>query len=120
MLGLIEEGCIPNPAAEGGYNSRLSAIKDLPKGKTLWMFDTTDMAKAKAALGDTACIMGNVPSSMLNLGTAKEVKEYSKKLIDVAGKGGGFILSNGAFFDQAKAENVKAVVEAAKEYGAYK
>jgi hypothetical protein len=120
MLGLIEEGCVPNPAAEGGYNSRLSVIKDLPKGKTLWMFDATDMAKAKAAMGDTACIMGNVPSSMLNLGTPEEVKEYSKKLIDVAGKGGGFILSNGAFFDQAKPENVKAVVEAAKEYGAYK
>jgi uroporphyrinogen-III decarboxylase len=120
MLGLIEEGCVPNPAAEGGYNSRLSVIKDLPKGKTLWMFDATDMAKAKAAMGDTACIMGNVPSSMLNLGTPKEVKEYSKKLIDVAGKGGGFILSNGAFFDQAKPENLKAVVEAAKEHGAYK
>ena len=120
MLGLIEEGCVPNPAAEGGYNSRLSVIKDLPKGKTLWMFDTTDMAKAKAAMGDTACIMGNVPSTMLNLGTPKEVKEYSKKLIDVAGKGGGFILSNGAFFDQAKPENIKAVVEAAKEHGAYK
>jgi len=120
MLGLIEEGCVPNPAAEGGYNSRLSVIKDLPKGKTLWLFDATDMAKAKAAMGDTACIMGNVPSSMLNLGTPKEVKDYAKKLIDVAGKGGGFILSNGAFFDQAKAENVKAVVEAAQEYGAYK
>ncbi|MCX6070225.1 MAG: uroporphyrinogen decarboxylase [Chloroflexi bacterium] len=120
MLGLIEEGCIPNPAAEGGYNSRLSVIKDLPKGKTLWMFDTTDMAKAKAAMGDTACIMGNVPSTLLNLGTPKEVKEYSKKLIDVAGKGGGFILSNGAFFDQAKPDNIKAVVQAAKEHGAYK
>jgi uroporphyrinogen-III decarboxylase len=120
MLGLIEQGIVPNPAAEGGYNSRLSVIKDLPKGKTLWMFDATDMAKAKAAMGDAACIMGNVPSTLLSLGTPKEVKDYSKKLIDVAGKGGGFILSNGAFFDQAKPENLKAVVEAAKEHGAYK
>jgi hypothetical protein len=119
ILGLIEEGCVPNPAAEGGYNSRLSVIKDLPEGKTLWMFDTTDMAKAKAAIGGTACMMGNVSSTMLNLGTSKEVKDYAKKLINVAGKGGGFILSNGAFFDHAKPENLKAVVEAAKEYGAY-
>jgi uroporphyrinogen-III decarboxylase len=48
------------------------------------------------------------------------VKEYAKHLIDTAGKGGGFIMSNGAFFDHAKPENVRAMVEAAKEYGAYK
>jgi uroporphyrinogen-III decarboxylase len=111
---------VPNPAAEGGYNSRLSVIKDLPKGNTIWMFDATDMAKAKATVGDTLCMMGNVPSTLLNLGSPKEVKEYSKKLIEVAGKNGGFVLSNGAFFDQAKPENLKAVVEAAQEFGAYK
>jgi uroporphyrinogen-III decarboxylase len=84
------------------------------------MFDHTDMAKAKAALGDTVCIMGNMPSTLLNLGKPEEVKEYAKKLIDVAGKGGGFVLSNGAFFDHAKPENLKATVEAAKEHGVYK
>jgi hypothetical protein len=119
MLGLIEQGIVPNPAAEGGYGSRLSVIKDLPKGKTLWMFDATDMAKAKAAMGNTACIMGNVPSTMLSLSSPQEVKAYCKNLIEVAGKGGGYVLSNGAFFDQAKPENLKAVVEAAKEHGAY-
>jgi hypothetical protein len=119
ILGLIEAGCVPNPAAEGGYNSRLSVIRDLPRGKTIWMFDATDMARAKAAMGDTACIMGNVPSTLLSLGSPKEVKEYCKKLIDVAGKDGGFVLSNGAFFDQAKPENLKAVVEAAREFGVY-
>jgi uroporphyrinogen-III decarboxylase len=120
MLGLIEEGCVPNPAAEGGYNSRLSVIKDLPKGKTLWMFDATEMARAKAAMGDTACVMGNVPSALLKLGTPAEVKDYCRKLIEVAGKGGGFVLSNGAFFDQAKPENLTAIVEAAREFGVYK
>jgi len=34
MMGLIAEGVVPNPAAEGGYNSRLEAVCDLPKGKT--------------------------------------------------------------------------------------
>jgi len=29
-------------------------------------------------------------------------------------------VSNGAFFDQAKAENVHAMVDAAREYGVYK
>jgi hypothetical protein len=120
MLGLIEGGCIPFPAAEGGYNTRLEVIGDLPKGKTVWMFDQMDMAKAKEMVGDTLCLLGNVPSAMLELGTPQDVKDYAKKLIDTAGKGGGFIMGNGAFFDNAKPENVTAMVDFTKEYGVYK
>ena len=120
IVGLIDAGCVPLPAAEGGYSSRLEIVKDLPKGKTLWMIDQTDMAKAKETLGETACLLGNVPSAMLSVGTPQEVKDYVKKLIDAAGKGGGLIVSNGAFFDHAKPENVKAMVETTKEYGVYK
>jgi uroporphyrinogen-III decarboxylase len=119
ILGLIEGGCIPFPAAEGGYNTRLEVTRDIPKGKTLWMFDQTDMAKAKEIVGDTLCLLGNVPSAMLNLGTPQDVKDYCKKLIDTAGKDGGFIMANGAFFDHARPENVKAMVEFTKEYGVY-
>jgi hypothetical protein len=120
ILGLIEGGCIPFLAAEGGYNKRLEDIRDLPKGKTLWMFDQTDMAKAKEIVGDTLCLFGNVPSAMLKIGTPEDMKEYCKKLIDTAGKGGGFIMGNGAFFDHAKPENIKAMVDFTKEYGVYK
>jgi uroporphyrinogen-III decarboxylase len=118
-MGLIDEGCVPFPAAEGGYNSRLEVIRDLPKGTTFWMFDQTDMAKAKEIFGDTACLLGNIPSAMLHLGTPQDVKDYARQLIATAGKGGGFILSNGAFFDHAKPENVKAMVDVTKEYGVY-
>jgi hypothetical protein len=120
MVGLIEGGCIPFAAAEGGYNTRLKVIGDLPKGKTLWMFDQTDIIKAKQIVGNTLCILGNVSSAMLSLATSQEVKDYCKKLIDTVGKGGGFIMSNGAFFDEAKPENVKAMVDFTKEYGVYK
>ena len=120
IVGLIEGGCIPFLAAEGGYNTRLEVIRDLPKGKTLWMFDQIDMAKAKEIVGDTLCLFGNVPASILNLSTPEDVKAYCKNLIDVAGKGGGYILSNGSFFDYAKPENLKAMVDFTKEYGVYK
>jgi uroporphyrinogen-III decarboxylase len=119
ILGLIEGGCVPFPAAEGGYNSRLEIIKDLPKGKTLWMFDEVDMLKVKEMLGDTLCILGNVSSTLLNVGTPQDVKDYCKKLIDNVGKGGGYIMCNGVFLDEAKAENVKAMVDFSKEYGVY-
>jgi uroporphyrinogen-III decarboxylase len=120
IVGLVEGGCIPFLAAEGGYNTRLEDIKDIPKGKTLWMFDQTDMAKAKEIVGDTLCLFGNVPSSLLKIGTPDEVKEYCRKLIDTAGRGGGFVMGNGAFFDHAKPVNLQAMVEFSKEYGVYK
>jgi len=120
MMGLIDEGIVPFPAAEGGYNTRIDVVKELPKGKTLWMIDQTDMAAAKKTLGSVACLAGNVPSSMLIMGTPQQVKDYVKNLIDSCAAGGGYIVSNGAFFDQAKPENVHAMVDFAKEYGVYK
>lgn len=119
LIGLIEEGIVPFLFAEGGYNSRLEVIRDLPKGTTVWYFDHTDMARAKEVLGDVACIMGNVPIALMQTGTPEQVNEYCKKLIEVAGKGGGFILANGAVMDQAKPENIRAMVRCAKEYGVY-
>ena len=120
IVGLTDAGCVPLPAAEGGYSSRLKIVKDLPRGKTVWMIDQTDMAKAKETLGQNACLLGNVPSVMLSVGTPQEVRDYAKKLIDTAGKDGGFIMGNGSFFDHAKPENVKAMVDFTKEYGVYK
>jgi uroporphyrinogen-III decarboxylase len=120
IMGLIEEGCVPFPAAEGGYNSRLEVIRDIPKGKTVWMFDKTDMARAKEILGDTACILGNMPLAVLSLGTPGEVRDCARKLIDTVAKGGGYIMANGAFFDEVKPENLKAMVDFTKEYGIYR
>jgi hypothetical protein len=120
ILGLIEEGIVPLPALEGYWNTRLEVIQDVPKGKSVWMVDQSDMVKVKNTLGKNACLLGNVPSSMLNLGTPQDVRDYVKKLIETVGKDGGLIICNGAFFDEAKPENVKAIVEATKKYGAYK
>ncbi|MCK4274252.1 MAG: hypothetical protein KAW90_05120 [Dehalococcoidales bacterium] len=120
IMGLIDEGCVPLLFAEGRYNNRLAIIKDLPRGAVLWHFDQTDMTRAKEILGDTACIAGNVPSSLLRTGTPQAVKEYCRQLIEVCGKGGGFILTGGASIDKGNPNNLCAIIEAAKEYGVYK
>ena len=44
----------------------------------------------------------------------------ARKLIDTCGQGGGYIMANGAFFDEVKWENLKAIVDFTKEYGVYK
>jgi hypothetical protein len=119
ILGLIEEGCIPLLFAEGHYNTRLEAIMDLPKGKTVWLFDQTDMARAKQTIGKVACIQGNVPLSLMYAGTPEETAAYCRTLIDSAGEGGGFILDAGAVPDSGKSENLRAIINTAVEYGRY-
>lgn len=120
IIGLVDEGVVPFIWAEGGYNSRLEVIRDLPKGKTVWLFDQTDMAKAKEILGGTACIAGNMPMDLLTVGTPQDATDYTKKLLDTCAKGGGYILANGAFFDKVRWENLKAIVDTVKEYGLYR
>jgi uroporphyrinogen-III decarboxylase len=119
ILGLIEEGIVPLLFAEGSYDNRLEIIKDLPRGKVVWHFDRTDMFRAKKILGDNACIAGNVPASLLVTGTPWEVKEYCRKLIEVCGEGGGFILTGGASIDKGNPDNLRAMTEAVMEYGIY-
>jgi uroporphyrinogen-III decarboxylase len=119
ILGLIEEGLVPLLFAEGRYDNRLEIIKDLPRGKVVWHFDRTDMFQAKKILGDNACIAGNVPASLLVTGTPREVKEYCRKLIEVCGEGGGFILTGGASIDKGNPDNLRAMTEAVMEYGVY-
>ena len=120
LMGLIDEGCVPLLFVEGSYNTRLEIIKDVPKGKTYWTFDATDMAKAKKILGGVACIGGNVPTDLLSVGTPQQIKDYVKKLIDTCAPGGGYIVANGVAADEVKPENLKAMVDFTKEYGVYK
>ncbi|MEJ2247534.1 MAG: uroporphyrinogen decarboxylase family protein, partial [Acidobacteriota bacterium] len=65
IIGLVDEGMVPQLFAEGGYKPRLDVISDIPKGKAVGWFDLTDMALAKKTVGKVACIAGNVPLSLL-------------------------------------------------------
>ena len=121
LMGLIDEGVVPFMFVEGGYNQRLDIIANsgLPAGKTVWMFDQTDMAAAKAKFGSWACIGGNVPASLFKAGTPQQMKDYVKKLIDTCAPGGGYFVAPGAVIDDATEENVHAYIAATKEFGAY-
>ncbi|MDH5696100.1 MAG: hypothetical protein OEZ00_05790 [Dehalococcoidia bacterium] len=121
ILALIDEGLTPCPFFEGDYTSRLEIISDIPKGKAGYIFEHTDIFKAKEVLGDCVCIRGNVPASLLCAGTPQDVRDYCKKLIDVVGKGGGFIMDGAIGIpDEAKIENVRAMADFTREYGVYK
>jgi uroporphyrinogen-III decarboxylase len=57
---------------------------------------------------------------MILTGTAEQVKAYCKNLIDVAGKGGGYIMAFGTSMDDGKPETIHAMIDFTKEYGVYK
>ncbi|NLA75471.1 MAG: hypothetical protein GX846_08410, partial [Deltaproteobacteria bacterium] len=118
--GLVAEGVVPVLFAEGAYNSRLEIVKELPKASVIWHFDQTEIKRAKDILGSSACIMGNIPISMMVTGSPSDVKTHCRKLIETAGRGGGYVLAPGAASDDVKIENIRAVMEAAKEYGVYR
>jgi len=117
----VDEGILVTLFAEGSFNTRLERVNEFPKGAVHWIFDRTDMALAKRVLGGSCCISGNVPSSILAAGTPGEVKEYCRKVIGICAPGGGYILTPGtADLTEARPENVRAMMEAAREYGVYR
>ena len=116
---VIHIGLTPCIFFEGDYTSRLEHLLELPQGKVLGQFDSSDIVRTKEVLGNHMCIMGNVPSSLLQVGSTQEVEDYCKWLIDVVGKGGGFIMHPRSSIDEAKPENLKTMFECTKEYGRY-
>lgn len=114
---LIENDLTPCVLWEGKCDSRLELIGDIPKGKAVYMFESTDLVKAKEVLGDTVCLQGNVPASLLIGGTPDDVDDYCRNLIQKVGKGGGFILDGAVgIADESKTENVIAMAESVKKY----
>lgn len=119
LVGIIDAGFTPYMFSEGVYDDRLEIIKDLPKGKVVWHIEQ-DIFKAKEILGDTCCIEGGPPASIMERGTKDDVKEYARKVIDVCARDGGFIMGVAHSLMDARYENMKALVDFTKEYGVYR
>ncbi|MBW1711229.1 MAG: hypothetical protein JRG97_07690 [Deltaproteobacteria bacterium] len=112
------EGLITVMHLDQDYTLNLPYFLDLPPKMVVAELDsTTDIFKAKEILNGHMCIAGDVPAALASLGTPEEVEEYCKKLIDVVGKDGGFIMSTGCTCPvECKMDNFRAMVEATKNY----
>ena len=75
LMGLINEGLVPLPFAEGDFEPRLDTIKDMPRTSVIWYFEQMDMAHAKRVLGGHTCFAGNVPVSVMCTGVPGDVKQ---------------------------------------------
>jgi len=95
----------------------LPYFKEFPAKRCVLQLDgVTDIFKAKQALDQHMALHGDVPAPLLTLGTPDQVFDYCKKLIEVIGAGGGFILSSGCSTPHdSRIENVRAMVRAGNE-----
>lgn len=102
---------------DNDWTGFLPYFKQFPKGRCIIDIDgSTDIFKAKEILGDHMAIMGDVQPAKLTLGTPEEVYGYCKKLIEVVGEGGGFVLDSGCELPfNSRPENVKALLRAGRE-----
>lgn len=116
ILGCVEQGVVPYLVSESSYDSRLEIIADpeIPAGRTIWAFETTDIGAAKRALAGRACVAGNLPISLLAIGDCAAVERKVAEIFEQAAPGGGYIFATGATVDEAKPENVAAMFTAAK------
>lgn len=80
-----------------------------------------DLKIAKERVGDKICLYGNVdPIQVVERGRKKGIIKATKKAIDNAAEGGGFILGLGEFVSyRTPPENLKTFIETGKRYGRY-
>ena len=118
LLQLIDAGITPFLFYEGVWDQRLEYLAELPKGKTIGLFQSSDIFKVKEVVGDTMCIMGGMPISMLASGSVSQIQEYTHELCKRVDKGGGYIMTTGVLeLEGCKPELIKAWIEASKQYG---
>ncbi len=113
---LVAMGVTPYLYTEGHYDSRLEQLADVPKGKVLYHFESVDMKEAKRILGNTACIMGNLPIAMLEFGKKDQVVDTCKDLIDTCAPGGGYIFDLSGSLENTKLENLEAMFKTLETY----
>lgn len=116
---IIDCGMIPYIFCEGKYDTRLEVLKEVPKGKVIYMFEQVDIARAKAVLGDTACICGNLPTTLLLYGKPHEIVDETKRLLDTCAPGGGFMMDCSIVLDHYKEEKLDAWFDTTFQYGRY-
>ena len=106
--------------AEGEWNSNLKYIAQLPDLSIVFHVDRGDIFEVHKAVGHKFCISGGIPNDLLAFGTPGEVGEFCKKVIDGVARDGGYIMdANAIMQDDTKVENLKAMTDVTREYGAY-
>lgn len=103
---------------EDKQEHHLECFQELPKGKVVACFESTDLAKAKKALGGRLCIAGGMPTVLLTRATPQEVKEQTMSVLKLFEDEPGFIMTCTTVVPStARPENLHAWLNTTQEYG---
>lgn len=106
--------------AEGDWNPHLKSFAQLPDKSIVYHVDKADIFEAHKAIGHKFCISGGIDNALLSYGTADEVRQCCKKVIDGVAGDGGYIMDASAIIqNDASIENIRAMTEFTREYGVY-
>ena len=106
--------------AEGDWNAHLKSFAELPEKSIVYHVDKGDIFEVHKAIGHKFCISGGVDNFLLSYGTADEVRNRCKDVIDGVAGNGGYIMDASAIIqNDASIENIRAMTEFTREYGAY-
>jgi hypothetical protein len=80
-----------------------------------------EIARAKALIGDTVCLNGNVDLIyVIKMGTPEQIRETVRQAILDAAPGGGLWLGTSDSIRDTTPENARAYFQAAREFGDYR
>lgn len=112
----IDYDVVPLMHLDSCWNNGLKYFKDIPAKKGIMALDgKTDIRLAKEIVGDTMCIMGDVPAEIIAFGDASRVYDYCSNLIKDVGPT-GFMLCSGCDIPfNGKLENMQMMAKAADD-----
>ena len=106
--------------AEGNWDYHLDSFAELPERSIVYHLDQGDIFEAHRKLGHKFCLSGGIPNFLLSYGTPDQVRTRCRKVIEGVAAEGGYIVDASAIMqNDTKAENLRAMTQAAREYGVY-
>ncbi len=107
--------------AEGKWDAHLEDFAALPEHSIVYHLDRTSPEKAHAILGRKFCLSGGVPNVNLAFSKPEEIRAICRRLIETIGAEGGYVMDSSAIMqNDATLENLKAMTDAAREFGVYR
>jgi uroporphyrinogen-III decarboxylase len=106
--------------AEGSWDAHLDAFRELPERSIVYHIDRGDPLLTHRKLHDKFALSGGVNNVTLAIGSPEQVRKEVRTLIEAVGKEGGYIMDASAIMqNDTRPENMRALVEAAREFGVY-
>jgi len=106
--------------AEGNWDYHLDSFAELPDRSIVYHVDQGDIFEAHRKLGHKFCLSGGIPNFLLSYGTPDQVRARCREVIEGVAAEGGYIIDASAIMqNDTNAENLRAMTEAAREYGVY-